>query len=193
MKMKKRPYTLKKRAESQAETRQRIVEAAVDLHREFGPLRTSFSMVAERAGVQRHTLYAHFPDDRALFMACSGHNLAQNPMPDATPWRQIEDRDERRRVGLAELYAWYERNEQMTAAVLRDVEVSPLLQEIAKIRRTPYIAAYLEVLGAKLGAKQQAMLGLALSFYTWRSLVREGGLSSAAAAQQMARAIANAK
>jgi AcrR family transcriptional regulator len=193
MKMKKRAYTLKKRADSQAETRQRIVEAAVDLHREFGPLRTSFSMVAERAGVQRHTLYAHFPDDRALLMACSGHNLETNPRPDAEPWRKIEDRSERLRVGLSELYAWYAKNEQMTANILRDLEVSPLMQEIGKIRIAPFYKAYGEVLGEKLNAKQKPLLALALSFYTWRTLTREGGLSNKAAAQQMAQAVEQAK
>lgn len=191
--MKKRSYTLKKRAESQAETRQRIVEAAVELHRDVGPLKTSFSMVAERAGVQRHTLYAHFPDDRSLFMACSGHNMEQNPMPDAEAWRKIPDGGERLRAALAELYVYYAKNEKMTAAVLRDVEVSPVLQEIAKIRRTPFIKAYLEVLGEKLTAKQKPMLALALGFHTWRTLAREGGLTSAAAAAQMAQAITATK
>lgn len=193
MKMKKRAYTLKKRAESQAETRQRIVEAAVELHRDVGPLRTSLSMVAERAGVQRHTLYAHFPDDRALFMACSAHNLEQNPRPEAEAWKSIADRDERLRAGLTELYRWYADNEKMTASVLRDVEVSPLLQEIGKIRIAPFYKAYREVLGEKLNARQQAMLALALSFYTWRTLVRDGGLSTKAAAEQMTRAVIGAK
>jgi AcrR family transcriptional regulator len=66
-----RTYTLKRRAEQQAETRQRIVEAAVDLH-SVGPAFTTISMIAERAGVQRHTVYAHFPDERSLYLACSG-------------------------------------------------------------------------------------------------------------------------
>jgi AcrR family transcriptional regulator len=193
MKMKKRAYTLKKRAESQAETRQRIVEAAVELHREHGPLRTSFSMVAERAGVQRHTLYAHFPDDRALFMACSAHNLELNPRQDAQAWKTIENRDERLRVALIELYEWYGRNEKMTAGVLRDLEVSPVLQEVGKVRIAPFFKAYREVLGEKRNAKQQAMLVLALSFYTWRSLVRESGLSVKAAAEQMVQAVVRAK
>ena len=86
-----RTYTLKKRAEQQAETRQRIVESAVDLHGSVGPALTSLSMIAERAGVQRHTLYAHFPDERSLFLACSGLTLERDPLPDAAAWRTIED------------------------------------------------------------------------------------------------------
>ena len=99
-----RTYTLRKRAESQAETRRRIVEAAVELHGSIGPARATLSMIAERAGVQRHTLYAHFPDERSLFMACSELHLERVPPPDAAPWRSIEDRQERLRVGLAAIY-----------------------------------------------------------------------------------------
>src|SRR6185436_3127631 len=110
MKLMSRTYTLKRRAEQQADTRRRIVEAAVDLHSSVGPALTTLSMVAERAGVQRHTLYAHFPDERALFLACSGLVMERDPMPDASPWRTIADRHERLRTGLTEVYAWYERN-----------------------------------------------------------------------------------
>src|SRR5262245_44190010 len=78
-----RTYTMKRRAEQQGETRRRIVEAAVDLHGSVGPAATTFSMIAERAGVQRHTLYAHFPDERSLLMACSGLFEEREPAPDA--------------------------------------------------------------------------------------------------------------
>lgn len=193
MKMKKRAYTLKKRADSQAETRQRIVEAAVELHGEVGPSRTTVSMVAERAGVQRHTFYAHFEDDRALLMACSAHHLEQSPMPDAEAWKKIEDREERVRAGLAELYVWFSENEQLLASVLRDAEFMPVVKEVSNKRFGPYFAAYHEVLGAKLTAKQKPMLTLALDFYTWRTLTRESELSGKAAAQQMAQAILSAK
>jgi AcrR family transcriptional regulator len=184
-----RTYTLKRRAEQQAETRRRIVEAAVELHSSVGPALTTFSMVAERAGVQRHTLYAHFPDERSLLMACSGLTAERDPLPDAEPWRAIEDRRERLRTGLAAIYAWYERNADRAACVLRDAGYHPLTREIAELRMGPSMAAFREVLGAKLTAKQRAVLGLALSFYTWRSLVRDGGLKPAAAVGVMVQAI----
>src|SRR5829696_1786436 len=107
----KRTYRLKKRAADMAETRRRITEAAVDLHGSVGPARTTISGVAERAGVQRATLYRHFPDEDALFVACSSHWMAQHPLPDPAGWAAIEDPDERLRVALKELYEWYERGE----------------------------------------------------------------------------------
>ena len=184
-----RPYTLKRRAERQADTRRRIVEAAVELHSTLGPARTPLSMVAERAGVQRHTLYAHFPDERSLFLACSGLTAERDPLPDAEPWRAIADRRERLRVGLRAVYDWFERNAELAACVLRDAEHHALVRQISEMRWGPHMAAYGEVLGAKLSAKQRAMLRLALSFHTWRTLVREGGLKRAAAVDAMVQAI----
>lgn len=184
-----RTYTLKRRAEQQAETRRRIVEAAVDLHGSIGPAQTTISMVAERAGVQRHTVYAHFPDERSLLMACSGLSLERHPLPDAAPWRKIENRRERLRTGLAAIYGWYERNAELAACVLRDAEVHPLVKEISTLRYGPSIQAYHDVLGATLNPTQRAVLHLALSFATWRTLVRESGLKSAAAVDTMVQAI----
>ena len=184
-----RTYTLKRRAEQQADTRKRIVEAAIELHGSVGPALTTVSMVAERAGVQRHTLYAHFPDERSLLMACSALSLERDPLPDAAAWRTIEDRSERLRVGLRAVYDWYQRNAELAACVLRDAEHHALVQEISALRYGPYYAAFHEVLGAKLGTKQRAMLHLALSFFTWRTLVRDSGLKQAAAVAAMVDAI----
>ena len=184
-----RTYTLRHRAVQQAETRQRIVEAAVELHRSVGPARTSLSMVAERAGVQRHTLYAHFPEERSLLLACSGLTMERDPLPDAAPWRLIGDRRERLRTGLRAIYRWYQRNADLAGCVLRDAEIDPLIREISALRWGLPIEGYQTVLGAGLNAKQRAMLGVALSFHTWRTLVRDSGLKSDAAADAMGKAI----
>ena len=187
-----RTYTLKKRAEQQAQTRRRIVEAAIELHASVGPANTTFSMIAERAGVQRHTLYAHFPDERSLSLACSGLHYERHPLPDAAAWREIADPWQRLKTGLRAVYDWYECNEILASSVLRDAEVHPLTQEIIALRFAPSAHAWHDVLGAKLDAKQRAMLHLALGFYTWRSLVREAGLKQAAAVEAMVQAIEGA-
>jgi len=184
-----RTYTLKRRAEQQEETRRRIVDAAVELHSSVGPARTTISMVAERAGVQRHTLYAHFPDERSLTMACSGLVEERDPVPDAAAWQGIADRRERLTAGLRAVYGWYERNASLVACVLRDAEHHALIQEIAELRYAPPMAPWNKVLGAKLSAKQRAMLRLALSYYTWRTLVRDAGLTQGAAVAAMVEAV----
>lgn len=192
MKILARSYTLKKRAEQQAETRQRIVEAAVGLHTTLGPARTTLSMVAEKAGVQRHTLYAHFPDERALLTACSGHVQERDPLPEAGPWRGIKDANARLSAGLTALYGWYARNAQLLGCVLRDAEYYAPVTEIAALRFGPYFKTYEEVLGAKLNAKQRALLHLALSFHTWRTLVQEGGMKQTPAIDAMVEVVERA-
>ena len=187
-----RTYTLKRRAAQQAETRQRIVDAAVELHASIGPAATTISMIAEQAGVQRHTVYAHFPDDRSLLMACSGLVEERDPLPDPEPWRTIADRRARLRAGLTAVYEWYARNASLLTCVLRDAEQHALVQEIAGLRFGPAIAAWHEVLGTDLGRQQRAMLHLALSFHTWRTLTRDSGLEADAAIDVMVQAIAGA-
>jgi AcrR family transcriptional regulator len=187
-----RPYTLKKRAEQQAETRKRIVEAAVDLHSSVGPAATTFSMVAERAGVQRHTLYAHFPDELSLSMACSGHVYEQDPLPDAAVWSGVKDAGERLTAGLTAIYGWYARHASLMACVVRDVEQHATTREVMTRRTGPTIVGWHEVLGEKLSTKQRAMLHLALSFFTWRTLAQEAGLKPAAAVRAMVEAIERA-
>lgn len=187
-----RPYTLKRRAEQQARTRRRIVEAAVDLHGTIGPAQTTVSLLAERAGVQRHTVYAHFPDERSLHLACSGLAFERDPMPDPEPWRGIPDPEERLRTGLAALYGWFARNAELAACVLRDAEVHALTREMIELRMGPTLAAYGEVLGEPLSARQRPLLQLGLSFFTWRTLVREAGLDEGQAGQAMAAAVLRA-
>jgi AcrR family transcriptional regulator len=184
-----RTYTLKRRAERQAGTRQRIVDAAVELHGSVGPANTTLTMVAERAGVQRHTLYAHFPDEWSLYLACSALTLDRDPLPDAEAWRTIADGSERLRTGLDAVYGWYERNAALAACVLRDAESHALTRKIVELRMEPQMQSWRDVLGRSRNAKQRAMLGLALSFFTWRAMVRDGALTPRAAVAAMVRAI----
>jgi AcrR family transcriptional regulator len=186
-----RIYTLKRRAEKQEQTRRKIVEAAVALHGSVGPAQTTFSMVAERAGVQRHTLYAHFPDERNLLLACSALHLQRSPPPDAEAWRAIRDDGARLRHGLVAVYGWFAENADMAGCVLRDAESHAPTREIVALRLGPYFAAYHEVLGEGLGLEQRALLHLALNFFAWWTL-REAGLAPDAAVETMAGAIEGA-
>jgi len=185
-----RKYELKKRAERQEETRRRIVEAAIELHRTKGPARTTFSDIAALAGVQRHTLYRHFPDERQMGLACSGHHFELDPPPDPATWEAIADPAERLRVGLEALYAWFERNEDMLGCVLRDAEVDPLTRELVELRSAEPMERIAGALSPGLGngKRTQAAFALALDFHAWRRLWT-GGLDAADAADLMAGAV----
>jgi AcrR family transcriptional regulator len=119
----KRKYELKKRADEMAKTHLRITEAAIELHGTVGPARTTLSAVAKRAGVERRTLYRHFPTEADLFAACSTHYMTANPWPDLDSWRAIHDPHKRLERALDELYAYYERTAPMYSNVLRDAEL----------------------------------------------------------------------
>lgn len=187
-----RTYTKTRRAEKEAETRQRIAAATLDLHREVGVAQTTISMIAERAGVQRHTVYAHFPDERALLMACSGLHMEREPLPAPEAWQGVNDPEERLRQALGALYAWFARNEALTAAFHRDAEQHALLREINDLRLGPSLAAFHDSLSGGLGEKGKAALQLAMSFYTWRTLARDAGMAPAAAVDLMVRTILGA-
>jgi len=185
-----RKYELKRRAERQQQTRLRIVDAAITLHRTKGPSRTTLSDVARLAGVQRHTLYRHFPDEKELGLACSGRYMEDHPPPDAKRWLSIADTEKRRRVGLTELYAWFQTNEEMLSAVLRDAEVNPITAEMFQLRAGEAMAGIRETLsvGLSRNKRTQAVVDLALDFYTWRRLARSG-LSPMQAADVMTTAV----
>lgn len=175
----KRKYELKKRAQEMAETRRRITEAAIDLHGTLGPSRTTLTAVAERAGVERRTLYRHFPTEADLFAACSRHYFAANPWPDLAAWREIGDPHERLRQALDELYAYYERTAPMLANVLRDAEFVALARDgVAPLHA--YLDEAAEVLAVgrpARGRRRQLLVGAlrhAVAFSTWHSLAANG-------------------
>jgi AcrR family transcriptional regulator len=191
-----RKYELKKRAERQLQTRQRIAEAALALHTERGPLHTTISAIADRAGVQRHTVYSHFPDDLAIGMACSGLFEERNPTPDGDAMRAIADPEERLRAGLAALYRWFEDGEELLAHLTRDFADDPVSQQVFELRSGPQLRALHAALedGVVTGrgharARTAATLDLALDFQTWQSLARRSGLSRDQAVEVMVRAI----
>ena len=185
-----RKYEMKRRARRQEETHERITEAAIELHQDLGPANTTISAIAERAGVQRLTVYRHFPDERALLSACSSHYRAENPVPDPDAWSQTPDPEERLRTALAETYAYHRRTEPMMSKVLRDAqEYAPVTEATESYRQHWDRAKYALVAG--WGAEDQGLktllgaLGHALNFWTWRSLAREQGLSDEEAIELM--------
>lgn len=186
--VKKREYRLGRRAEKQAETRQRIIQAALDLHSTQGPARTTVSQIAERAGVQRHTYYAHFPVERDLFLACSGLAMERDPLPDFGALRARPVGRDRVRIGLKRLYEWYSRNNQQAACVLRDAEDHALTREVVELRMGPAFQEAAEVLSEGLSQRSHPLLGVALSFQCWSNLAQS--MKPDAAAELMSDAVA---
>jgi AcrR family transcriptional regulator len=185
-----RKYELKRRAERQEETRQRIVAAAVELHTSLGPSRATVQAIAEKAGLTRPTVYAHFPDARSLLEACSGHVRATIPPPDPAPWESIADPGARLETALRELYGYYERLEPLLENVQRDAAVMPLVAEMNayRARNLEEIRELLLQAWPARGAARARLrraIGHALEFPTWQSLVRRQGCAADEAVQLM--------
>jgi AcrR family transcriptional regulator len=193
----KRKYEKKARAEAEALTRRRITESAVELHGSLGPARTSMSAVAEHAGVRRSTLYRHFPDERALFGACSAHWAAENPPPDIGAWVGIDDPDTRLEAALSDLYAYYRRTEGMMDKLLRDASTLEIVHELMGGYRA-FLDQAVEILMRGRGLRgnaakrTRAALGHALTFGTWQDLTRIQGLDDRRAVELMGRLVAAA-
>jgi AcrR family transcriptional regulator len=195
-----RHYELKERARRQEATRERIVEATVQLHREVGPARTTVTEIARRAGVGRVTVYNHFPDDMALLGACSAHFVAAHPPPDPAAWAAVTDPDARLRSALEQVYAYYRENASMIGNVARDAAVVPALGEVLGASgAAEHAQAMRDVLlagrGLRGGARRRvrALIGLALEFGTWQRLTGEEGLSDAEAVGIMAAAVGSTR
>ena len=191
----KRKYEKKRRAEAEAQTRLRITESAVELHGSLGPARTSMSAVAEHAGVRRSTLYRHFPDERALFGACSAHWREANPRPDVDHWGSIEDPDERLEAALAELYAYYRQTEGMLDKLLRDAPTVAIVGELmggfhAFLRQAGDVLIRGRGLRGNAAKRTRAAIGHAISFRTWQDLTYAQGLDDKQAAELMSRLVA---
>jgi AcrR family transcriptional regulator len=188
---------MRKRAESIAETRQRIVEAAIRLHGTIGPAATTVSALAEEAGVTRLTVYRHFSDDVTLLTACSKHWASGQLLPDPEAWSQVPDPVQRLRTGLSDIYRFYRDAEPMLTNVRRDRAALPKeLQERTDTTDALYRDVLLqpfEVRGSRL-KRLRAVLGHAVSFWTWRSLCLDQGLTDREATKAMtALALATAE
>jgi len=192
-----RTYELKRRAETQAQTRQRIIDSAAELHATIGPAKTTISAVAEHAGVRRSTVYRHFEDEAALIVACSIHWQTENQPPDLGPWMAIDNPDRRLQVALADLYSYYGTTGLMLDNVLRDEAEMPILTELL-VRFREYMTAAHDILmgGRKLSTitrkRTSSAIGHAINFTTWRSLTRDNQATDQEAIELMTGLVATA-
>ena len=169
---------MRRRAEQIDETRQRITEAAVTLHTSVGPANTTISAVAEEADVTRLTVYRHFEDLDALFVACMGHWSAVNPGPDLDAWRAIGRLEKRAERAFRELYEWYAARHEELYPIYRDRTAMPETAQQALAAQTDAIASAIVPPQPSADRVQVAVARHLVDFWTWRSLVVERGLDA---------------
>jgi AcrR family transcriptional regulator len=176
-----RRYNLKARAARHAETHRALARAASELHHTVGPSRTTISAIAEKAGVQRLTVYRHFPNDEAIFSACTAYAFEIDPPPQPEAWVAIEDPEARFRTALHDLYGYYRRKRQLLSNLFRDVEMPVVAAALARRRSMLGQAALILAAGWAVSPPKvgffQTTLALTLEFSTWLSLVEDQGAS----------------
>jgi AcrR family transcriptional regulator len=195
--MKRGKYKLKKRAERQEETRLRIARATLELHETIGPSLTTRSAIAERAGVGRPTVYAHFPDDLSLGLACLSLGLTENPLPDPGPWEEIADPERRLRTALGELYGYFRLREGLLANIQRDQDLPhrrdhpdvrqimrPIVEHWERMHKV--LAEGWETREGRAPSLVFGAVGVALDFQSWRTMVRKQGMTDEQAVELMA-------
>lgn len=179
-------------------TRERIIQAALELHAEVGPAYATISAVAQRAGVQRHTVYRHFPDLVSLFQACTAHGMATTGLPEPADWLDVGDAYDRLRTVLSAMYGYWRRNERLVANILRDMPVTPELVEgsqsyqdhLGRIWQSA-MQPWAGVAGPR-GNAVRALIGTALEFGTWQALTQRYGLDDGPAVELMVTAVRSA-
>jgi AcrR family transcriptional regulator len=193
-----RRYELRKRADRQAQTRRRIVDAALELHGQVGPIRTTVSAIATRAGVERLTVYRHFPDETALLTACTGDLLARHPLPDMNGWFSERHPSARLRRALRDLYGWYRATEPIASGLLRDAAelpalragLRPLIDPLAELPAA--LSEGWPTFGPYGRARLAGVIGHGLEVGTWQSLAGRRGLSDEEAADVLVAAARSA-
>jgi AcrR family transcriptional regulator len=189
-----RKYELKARAESQERTRQRIAEAAAELHEKVGPAETTVAEIARRAGVSRLTVYKHFPDNAALYPACSAHHLSRHPLPDFEAALATENAVDRARSVLEALYGWYRETQRMMRNLQRDRRLDPALDGFMGANFDSAVDGLADAvmagfdLDADREGRVRSIVRVALDFWTWDRLAGDR-LDDGTAADLMTEAI----
>ena len=174
MKRTKRRYVLRARGVQMADTRARIVQAMIQLHQEVGPSRTTVSAIAERADVERLTVYRHFKDESEMLAACSHRYFELNPPPSPSAWTDEPDPARRSRRALQDFYAFFSRTAPMFEKVYRDASENRALKNVMD-QFDAHLRAMADGLAAawprdKGAGKRQLILRHAIKFSTWQSL-----------------------
>lgn len=167
-----------KRREKVDATRRRIAKATYELHSTIGPALTTVALISERSGLPRQTVYRNFATYLEIFRGCIAFGLEMNPLPDSTQWESITDPEERLKVGLTELYRWFEATEPVMTNAFRDYgavkESAAALQPVGEV----FYRMYGTLAQGLDGPGIPAILSLAVDFATWRKLHREQGMTS---------------
>ena len=182
----KRTYNLGRRAETAAETRQRLVEATFALHGERGIAGTSLRDIAERANVSVGTAYHHFPTYNDAIRACAAHVATLSPLPAPSIFDGTDDVEERVRIFARELCAFYERSPWLEQIRAERGSYAPIEEDMTRIERA---FEQLARVAAQCTPDEARTIAALADVAVWSSL-RRAGMSPSRIPNRMAEVIA---
>ena len=170
-----RKYNLGKRAQSVDETRRRIVEAIVALHREQGVADTTHEDIARRADVAVATVYRHFPTVGDAVPACGAHILELTQPPTPADVLAAASPEERLARTLEAIFSFWGRIAPWQEKALCDAAKVPALAESVRQGNEYHRAIVTMALGELSGGDDDVRMATALSgFYAWKAFHDQG-------------------
>ena len=141
-----RTYSQGRRAQTSTATRQRILDATLELYKEVGIGATTLTAVAERADVSRGTVLNHFGSAEGLLGATVDRIVQTLELPDDRIYDGLASRDDRIRAYVAAMIGFQQRTSHLWP-IFKDELERPAVRE----REAAYWAALAKLQAAALG------------------------------------------
>ncbi len=161
-----RKYELGRRASQRAETRRRIVAAAMELYQEQGVSATTMLDVARRADVAPGTVANHFGSAADLAIEVSGEILGELRMPSPALFDGVVGLRSRVELLVRELSAFFARSEPWWRASEREGRGVTFWAE-AEARYYQELDALVRAALGPLGADEDAVAVVMTVFGRW--------------------------
>lgn len=166
-----------RRRVSRAERERQILDAAVAVFGERGYQAASMDMVAERVGVTKPVLYAHFGSKDGLLLACIARARAELLEVTTTAAASADCPEEMLRRGTLAFFEYLERREPAWAFLYSEATVAGDALEGIRAQQTDFIAALLAAQAPdadpqRLTGWAQVIVGACERLALWRGSAR---------------------
>jgi len=189
--MSPRRYSMSVRAEQAAQTRERILDAALACYRESGIGATSLQAVARRAEVSAATVLNHFGSADGLARVVVERLTADLQVPDDKKW---PERGRRARIDrlVQEMFEFYERSRPWFDIFRAELDVDPALRDGEAGYWRAISQLYARVFGEAIGDDRVRGAVFGLTAPSTFVALRDAGMTVADAAALIADALKRA-
>ena len=182
-----RNYTMRARAESTIETRERILDAVIALSEERLSLEIVLADVAERSGVSVQTVLRHFGDRRGLFEEARARQVKRVRAERSAPVGDAA-------AAVRTIVAYYERMGEWSLMLQAQEHSDELSRQTVQLARRVHREWVQEIFAPQLAGRRDReelvdLLVVATDVLTWKILRRDGGMSRSITCDRMLRLV----